>query len=72
MAFIAENAVQRKQQAKRCIQKEGNILRGMIVIDLLRQYSEEHQKNIDSCLDVNQGVSGGYSDGFSEVHQSSV
>ena len=41
MAFIAEHAVQRKKQAKRCIRKEGNILRGMIVTELLRESSEE-------------------------------
>ena len=43
MAFIAEHAVKRQQQTKRCIRKEGNILRGTIVTDLLREYSEEHR-----------------------------
>ena len=43
MAFIAEHAVKRKQQTKRCIRKERNILRGTIVTDLLREYSEEHR-----------------------------
>ena len=42
MAFIAEHAVKRQQQTKRLISKEKNILREMIVTDLLRQYSEEH------------------------------
>ena len=43
MAFIAEHAVKRQQQTKRLISKEKNILREMIVTDLLRQYSEEHR-----------------------------
>ena len=43
MAFIAEHAVKRQKQTKRCIRKEKNILRGTIVTDLLRQFSEEHR-----------------------------
>ena len=41
MAFITEHAVKRQQQTKRVISKEKNILRDMIVTDLLRQCSEE-------------------------------
>ena len=43
MAFIAEHAEKQKQQTALGIRKETNILRGMIVTDLLRQYSEEHR-----------------------------
>ena len=43
MAFIAEHAVKRQQQTKLWIGKETHILRGVIVTDLLRQYSEEHR-----------------------------
>ena len=41
MAFIVQHAVKRQQQTKRLIWKD--ILRDMIVTDLLRQYSEEHR-----------------------------
>ena len=43
MAFISEHAVKRQQQTKRVISKERNILRDIIVTDLLPQYSEEHR-----------------------------
>ena len=41
MAFIVQHAVKRQQQTKRLIWKD--ILRDMIVTDLLRQCSEEHR-----------------------------